>query len=240
MNARTVPLTLRQNRALAAIVQHRAMPIDVLADFLGCGSSHVYETAAALRRLGLARELTQLTAGPKWVVPTRSAVTRYFGQSLPDWTPSSLWSIRGRAAAEARVLLGATDFDAWTGERELSLERTDRGPYPYDGLMVRTSNPFALRTARGTASPVWAVRTDIARTSNPRQLAQALTRTVGQAEQDGCTSVLWVCTGAHRPETVYRTAEHIRSDLTLTATTPGELAGTHRRIRPVRDLPKGA
>ncbi|MFC8386743.1 hypothetical protein [Nocardia sp. NPDC057272] len=240
MNARNAHLSPRQARALAGLVQQRAMPVDVLADFLGCGLSHAYETAAALRGHGMARELTALGSGPKWVIPTRQAVTRYFGRSLPEWTPSPLWSVRGRAAAQARVILGATGFDDWTGERELSLERTERGTYPYDGLMVHTSNPFALRTARGVASPVWAVRTDVARTSNPRQLVASLRTAVAQAENDGCTVVLWVCTGAHRPETVYAAAKTIHSDLALTAATPDEIAGRYKRIRAVQSLPKGA
>ena len=240
MNPRTATLTPRQTRALAGLVQQRAMPIDVFAEFLGCGSNRAYETAAALRGHGLARELTALGTGPKWVVPTRHAVTRYFGRSLPEWTPSPLWSVRGRAAAHARVILGATESGAWISERELALDCTERGAYPYDGQMVRTSNSFALRTSRDVASPVWAVRTDVARVSNSRQLVASLRTAVAQAENDGCTVVLWVCSGAHRPETVYAVAKDIRSDLALTAATPDEIAGRYKRIRAVQSLPKGA
>ncbi|MGW6701775.1 hypothetical protein [Nocardia sp. NPDC055049] len=237
---RTRNLTPRQSRALVGLVQHRAMPLDVLADFLGGGLSHAYETAAALRAAGLTHELSQLTSGPKWVIPTRRAVTRHFGLSLPEWTPSPLWSVRGRAAAETRIALGATGWRDWTGERELSLARGERGSYPYDARMLATSNPFALHAGADFAEPVWAVKVDVTRDHTARPLAELLERLVAQAEADGCNTVMWVCTGARRPETVRTAAARIRSDLAFAAATPAELSGRSRGLRIVGRTAKGA
>ncbi|WP_063005246.1 hypothetical protein [Nocardia salmonicida] len=240
MSARNAHLTPRQTRALAVLVQQRAMPVDLLSSFLGCGLSHAYETAAALRRHGLTRELTALGSGPKWVIPTRPAVTRYFGRSLPEWTPSFLWSVRGRAAAETRMTLGAVAADDWTSERELLVSSNLQGTYPYDARMLATPNPFALHAGADFAEPVWAVKVDVTRDHTAGPLAEMLERLVVQAEADGCNTVLWICAGARRPETVRTAAARIRSDLAFAAATPAELAGRPRGLRIINRTAKGA
>ncbi|WP_435593342.1 hypothetical protein [Nocardia sp. bgisy118] len=237
---RTAALRGRQFQALSGLVQQRAMQFDILGEFLNLGRSRTYEIVADLREACLVGESFSLGSGANWVVPTRRGVTRYFGRSLPDWTPSPLWSIRGRAAAKARVMLGAVAVEDWSSERELLLEHNWRGAYPYDGRMVRTANRFALHAAADWLVPVWAVKVDITRSPNPEQLMTALERAAAQAESDGCNTLLWMCAGAHHPDTVHTAANRVRANLSFVAVTPAELTGHSARLRIVNRTAKGA
>ncbi len=237
---RTCTLTPRQTQAFNGLVQQRAMQFDTLGAFLGLSRSRTYAVVAELRTAGLVGDPMCLGGGANWIVPTRRGVTRYFGRSLPEWTPSPLWSVRGRAAAETRVTLGAVTADDWTSERELLISSNVQGAYPYDARMLATSNPFALHAGADFVEPVWAVKVDVTRDHTARPLAELLERLVAQAEADGCNTVLWVCAGARRPETVRTAAARIRSDLAFAAATPAELAGRSPGLRIVGRTAKGA
>ncbi|MEU7140748.1 hypothetical protein ABZ942_14950 [Nocardia sp. NPDC046473] len=172
--------TDREARAMYGLVQQRAMQIDVLSQFLGTGRNHVYELLSDLQKAGLVHPLRRIAAGPKWAVPTRTAVTRFFGASRPDWRPSPLWSIRGRAIARTRIALGATAFDAWESERELSYRANYPRRYPYDGRVLRTdavSRAVLVLGHRDTSGP---------------DLARQVTRAGRRAVEDGCTELLLV------------------------------------------------
>ncbi|MGW0248959.1 hypothetical protein ACWDYH_20225 [Nocardia goodfellowii] len=187
------PRTPRQTHAVCGLVQQRAMQVDVLAEFLGTGRNHVYELVSELRAGGLVHPLERVGSGPKWVVPTRRAISWYFGQSRPDWQPSPLWSARGRDIARARIALGATAVQAWESERELSYRTHHPTRYPYDGRLVRTdSAPAAVMV--------------IARTEfGPADLARLVSRAGQRADTDGCTALLLVHSNADST-TVVRTA----------------------------------
>lgn len=226
------PLTPRLAFALECLVQQRAMQLDVLREFLGVTRCHTYATVAELRERGLIRPLVQVAGGPKWVVPTRLAAARHFGRPVRDWTPSPLWSRHGRAAAVARLALGAIDPQDWMSERELGVEQHRRGAYPYDGRMVRTSNSYALHAGAHEANPVWAVKVDTAWPVNPRQLVAFIEGAVAQASADGCNVVVWLCTRAHRPAAVRTAAVNIQSDLAFAAADFAEVTGRSPDVIP--------
>lgn len=211
--------TDREARAMDGLVQQRAMQVDVLAEFLGTGRNHVYELAATLQDAGLVHPLRRVSAGAKWIVPTRRAVTGYFGYSLPDWKPSRLWSVRGRAIARTRIALGAIAFDGWESERELRYrphsDTVHRGAYyPYDGRLPRT----------GADGGPWAVKVDV--TNYPTDASRLVHRIYQAAERgahDGCTRLLYIYGGALTRDTVCRAADAVASDLEFEAVSLGDL-----------------
>lgn len=173
-------LTRRQTHALVGLVQQRAMQVDVLAEFLGTGRNHAYETAAALREAGMVHPPQKIGAGSSWIVPTRRAVTRHYGRPCSDWTPSRLWSIRGRAAARARIGLGATGWADWESERELRYNSAFPGAYPLDGIMRRTNgDDLAVRVLTRSDATV-------------ADLVHTLTRATDRAAHEQCTALLVV------------------------------------------------
>ncbi|MFI6363178.1 hypothetical protein ACIBG0_10560 [Nocardia sp. NPDC050630] len=174
--------TQREDRALCGLVQQRAMQVDVLAEFLGTGRNHVYELAANFRTAGLVHPLRRIGAGPKWIVPTRRAVTWFFGHSRPDWQPSPLWSIRGRAVARTRIALGATAREEWESERELSYRAHHPRRYPYDGQVLRTDGVNEAVLVITTAD------------TSAADLVQQATRAGQRAVDDRCARLLIVHT----------------------------------------------
>ncbi|MFI6364472.1 hypothetical protein ACIBG0_17165 [Nocardia sp. NPDC050630] len=201
--------TDRETRALDGLVQQRAMQVDVLAEFLGTGRNHAYELAKALHQAGLVHPLLRVGAGPKWIVPTRRAVTGYFGYSLPDWKPSRLWSARGRAIARTRIALRTTTFHGWESERELRYrphtDTAQRGAYyPYDGRTMRI----------GHDGGPCAVKVDITHYGlDSSRLAHRIYHAAERGAHDGCTRLLYVYGGALTRDTVYRAAATVASDL---------------------------
>ncbi|MGW0245758.1 hypothetical protein ACWDYH_03885 [Nocardia goodfellowii] len=194
------------------LVQQRALQVDLLAEFLGTGRNHVYELAAELRGAKLVHPLRSLGTGPAWVVPTRAAVTGFFGQRRPDWQPSLLWSVRGRAIARARIALDARAPQAWESERELSYRTDHAGRYPYDGRILRTAGAEA-------------VRVDTRPVVTSTDLAQDLTRAAARASEDGCEAVRYLRTEPTSP-TVVRTAlnaAHLPTGLTVEVLEFGDL-----------------
>ncbi|WP_433624150.1 hypothetical protein [Nocardia sp. CA-120079] len=187
--------TGRESRAIYALVQHRAMQPDVLADFLGTGRNHVYEMLTRLHNGGMVHPLTKISAGPKWIVPTRKAVAQVFGHSMPDWQPSRLWSARGRAIAQVRIALGATGWSDWESERELHYDNDHRGTYPYDGRLI-------------LGGALVAVKVDTSNYTPPSKLAEILVRTIRAAADPG-SGLLYVCAGDTKPETVVRTVDEL-------------------------------
>ncbi|MEV6388535.1 hypothetical protein [Nocardia xishanensis] len=185
--------TSRESRAIYALVQHRAMQPDVLAEFLGTGRNHVYEMLTRLRAGGMVHPLQKVSTGPKWIVPTRAAVARVFGHPMPDWQPSRLWCARGRAIAKARIALGATGFYAWHSDRELRYENEYRGAYPYDGGLT-------------LGGALVAVKVDVSNYTPPSKLAETLVRTIRTAADMG-SGLLYVCAGDTEPETALRTID---------------------------------
>ncbi|WP_135234734.1 hypothetical protein [Nocardia sp. CS682] len=172
--------TDREARAMYALVQQRAIQVDLLAEFLGTGRNHVYELREHLEAAGLVHPLMRVGPGPKWVVPTRPAVTRFFGTSRPDWRPSPLWSVRGRAITRTRIALGATAFDAWESERELSYRAHHPRRYPYDGRTVRTDAVSRAVLVLGH------------RDTSGADLVHQVSRAGRFAAEDGCTELLLV------------------------------------------------
>ncbi|WP_063049946.1 hypothetical protein [Nocardia arthritidis] len=187
--------TGRESRTIYALVQHRAMQPDVLAEFLGTGRNHVYEMLTRLRAGGMVHPLTKVHTGPKWIVPTRAAVARVFGHPMPDWQPSRLWSARGRAVAKVRIALGATGFYDWRSERELRYDTEYRGAFPYDGQLI-------------LGGATVAVKVDVGNSTTPSKLAETLVRTIRTAT-DLCDGLLYVCTGDAEPDTVLRTIDEL-------------------------------
>ncbi|KIA62097.1 hypothetical protein FG87_27150 [Nocardia vulneris] len=198
-------------------MQQRAIQTDLLAQLLGTGVNHLYELRADLESAGLVHPLTRVGPGPKWIVPTRTAVTRFFGTSRPDWRPSPLWSVRGRAITRTRLALGASAFDAWESERELSYRNSNHGRYPYDG---RTT---------GLHTPSRAVLVLGSRDTAAADLSYRVTRAARTAAEDGCTELLLVHRLTHQApadETAVRTAlthAPLPVSLTVTAVTLAEL-----------------
>lgn len=208
--------TNRETRAIDGLVQQRAMQVDVLAEFLGTGRNHAYELAKTLQQAGLVQPLLRVGAGPKWVVPTRRAVTGYFGYSLPDWKPSRLWSSRGRAIARTRIALRTTVFDGWESERELRYRPTaHRGAYyPYDGRTVRTSD---------NGGPC-AVKVDVTNYGlDASRLVHRIYHAAERGAHDGCTRLLFVYGGALTRDTVCRAADAVASDLEFEVVSLGDL-----------------
>ncbi|MGW4720885.1 hypothetical protein [Nocardia sp. NPDC004260] len=176
--------TPRAARAMAAIVQHRAMQTDTLATFLGTGRNHVYELATALAAEGMVRPLMKVGAGPRWIVPTPAGLGWYFGRRVHDWQPSLLWSVHARAVIQTRIALGARAYDDWRSERDLHYDSGYRGRYPYD---AQWDHPAATG----------AVKVDTAAyLLTPSKLGEAVARVIGRARTDWCEGVLWVCNGA--------------------------------------------
>ncbi|MFD0365631.1 hypothetical protein ACFQZZ_29700 [Nocardia sp. GCM10030253] len=185
--------TGRESCAIYALVQHRAMQPDVLADFLGTGRNHVYEMVAKLRDSGMVHPLTKVSSGPKWIVPTRKAVAQVFGHRMPDWAPSRLWSARGRAIAQVRIALGATGYYDWESERELRYTNGFRGTFPYDGRLTLGGALVAVKVDGGSDAA-------------PSKLAETLARTIRAAADPG-DGLLYVCAGTTEPATVRTTVD---------------------------------
>ncbi|KAA8889887.1 hypothetical protein F3087_00730 [Nocardia colli] len=220
--------TDREARAMYALVQHRAIQVDLLAQLLNTGANHVYELRADLESAGLVHTLMRVGPGPKWIVPTRTAVTQFFGTSRPDWRPSPLWSVRGRAITRARLALGATAFDAWESERELAYRAQYPHRYPYDGRTTTTggvSRAVLVLGARDTAVA---------------DLADVITRAGRTAADDGCSGLLVVHRLTHHApadETAVHTAvtrAPLPVSLTVTIATLADLIGNeHTSTRPI-------
>ncbi|MFD6159185.1 hypothetical protein ACFWF7_08480 [Nocardia sp. NPDC060256] len=172
--------TDREARAMYALVQQRAIQVDILAELLGTGRNHVYELRDELESAGLVHPLVRVGPGPKWIVPTRTAVTRFFGTARPDWRPSPLWSVRGRAITRTRIALEATTFDAWESERELSYRAHHPRRYPYDGRTVRTDTVSRAVLVLGH------------RDTSGADLVHQIHRAGQFADEDGCTELLLV------------------------------------------------
>ncbi|MET7773000.1 hypothetical protein [Nocardia sp. NPDC005366] len=206
-------LTPRDMRALAAIVQQRAIQADLLTALLGTTRTHASATLTRLRRADLVLPAKTVSSGLKWTVPTPKGVAEIYGRRLPDWTPSRAWCAYGRIATQIRIALGATDFDDWNSERDLRVlyrRGDDDGPlrrYPYDGRLVRTGGHGR-----------WAVKIDtLDANASPTDVVTSLTRAAQRAELDGCTRLLYVCTGLHTPVAIRTAARAVPSDLMLDA-----------------------
>lgn len=209
--------TIRDMHALGGLVQQRAMQVDVLAEFLGIGTSHVYELIARLTDAEMLHPLMAVGAGPKWVVPTRAAGARVLGYRPKGWKPSRLWSIHGRAAAQARIALGATAFDAWESERQLRTRNSYRGAYPYDGRVA----------ARDNLSQ--AVKVLVAPHPTRAQLMRTITTAGVQAHRDQCAHLLIVCAGPDVDATTRAARDSRRDNLS-------HLPDLHITVKALADL----
>ncbi|MGW3278011.1 hypothetical protein [Nocardia rhamnosiphila] len=188
-------MTGRQIRALTALVQHRAMQTDTLAEFLDTGRNHVYELLTELRDLDMIEpDLLRLAApGGKWIVPNQRALNWYFGRRIRRWTPSLLWSVHGRAVNRTRIALRARDLDSWTSEREFTLGGC-APDFPGDAEWNTPHGDRILVKVDTVGHPI-----------PVSKLAETLQRIVHRTRIDWCTGILWVCAGRTTADTV-RTA----------------------------------
>ncbi|WP_157114748.1 hypothetical protein [Nocardia niwae] len=187
--------TRRAARAMAAIVQHRAMQTDTLAAFLRTGRNHVYELAAALADEGMVRPLMKVGAGPSWIVPTPAGLGWYYGRRVHDWQPSPLWSVHARTVIQTRIALGARDYDDWYSERDMHYDSGYRGRYPYDAQWNHPDARVAVKV--DTAAYIL----------TPSKLGETVARVIGHARTDWCEGLLWVCNGATPAATVRTTLD---------------------------------
>ncbi|MFJ9367477.1 hypothetical protein ACIRRA_24060 [Nocardia sp. NPDC101769] len=193
----TETLTHREVRALVGLAEMRAMQTDVLADYLQIGRSEVYRLARRLLDADLIHPLMEMQAGTKWVVPKPGTSAWALGWRTADWRPSPMWAEHYRAVAQTRVALEACASQQWMSERIMRHEAPGRGPYPYDGRLMR---------------PDWqcvAVKVDTTRYLTPEEFSHRLHAIRDQARRDQCAELLYVCGGYIRPETAVATARRI-------------------------------
>ncbi|BCK53023.1 hypothetical protein [Nocardia wallacei] len=117
----------RTTQAMTLLADSYGLQVDLLAIFLGTDRKRVYPLIRALQRDHLVMPLVQVQPGDKWVVPTGAGAASYLG-----WNPYTVWRPREkdaghyRAVAQARLIVGATDREAWVSERQLRHEAAAR------------------------------------------------------------------------------------------------------------------
>ncbi|MBH0775060.1 hypothetical protein [Nocardia bovistercoris] len=111
--------TPRKTAVLRALSEMHGMQLDVLGWFLGMERNHVYELVKRLHVEGIVKDLEDVLAGEKWVIPTRFTASKYLGWRTAEWMPPNGLAEHYRRVAQARVMLVGSDPDLWVSERVL-------------------------------------------------------------------------------------------------------------------------
>ncbi|MFJ9367663.1 hypothetical protein ACIRRA_25035 [Nocardia sp. NPDC101769] len=215
----TETLKHREVRAVVGLAEMRAMQLDVRGDYLALGRTQTYDLARKLLDADLIYPLIEVQAGAKWVVPKPRTSAWALGWRASDWRPSPMWAEHYRAVAQTRVALDACASHQWMSERIMRHEAPGRGPYPYDGRLMR---------------PDWqcvAVKVDTTRYLTPEEFSHRLHAMRDQARRDQCAEVLYVCGGYVRPDTAVAIARRVlryESDLDFVAMDLDSLIAKHR------------